>query len=323
MVGLFVRLGKEDFEDIMSKDSGEFKIAFKLTKEHVECKGSARQRVRLACQIFSRTTAKCFTFLYGEDDQTASIKENTILLFNNWFDVMNSRVPVDFKNPLKSAFGQNIHAQMKNLEDMAEFIDGMRLDGGRPITKLPWQFGILASINSMKAMYKYLTTNTNVRYILTLRLNQDFLENFFSQLRRMSGDNAHPGPVEALRRLRILLLGKNYNFLIKNPSVQFENSEETYVSSEIFKEYLEPHGRVELSRISYSLDTSSAFMKKTLTGVRAIETTRTAKGATTSGATETTRVASSTSTTGATTEKDVVMHTLNEDEDRLFQWIES
>lgn len=49
----------------------------------------------------------------------------------------------------------------------------------------------------------------DVRYILTFRLNQDLLENLFSQLRGKGGLNDKPPPLDALYKLRLIILGKN------------------------------------------------------------------------------------------------------------------
>ncbi|CAF2743977.1 unnamed protein product [Lepeophtheirus salmonis] len=80
---------------------GEFKVAWKLNENYIECKGIARQRVRLSCQIFSETTTKAFTFIFGEENEKDKMAERTLLLFNGWFDVMNSQIPVVSENPLK------------------------------------------------------------------------------------------------------------------------------------------------------------------------------------------------------------------------------
>ncbi|KAJ8950612.1 hypothetical protein NQ314_007838 [Rhamnusium bicolor] len=45
--------------------------------------------------------------------------------------------------------------------------------------------------------------------ILTHRLNQDCLEKFFSQLRTRGGLHDHPSSLNALYRIKMILLGKN------------------------------------------------------------------------------------------------------------------
>ena len=92
----------------------------------------------------------------------------------------------------------------------------------------PWQFGIKASIKSTRAIYHDLIENRDnnpdgeLRFILTSRLNQDVLENLFSRIRALGGDNSHPGPVEFMRRVRVLLLSKTVNteILVDKPAVE-------------------------------------------------------------------------------------------------------
>jgi hypothetical protein len=51
-------------------------------------------------------------------------------------------------------------------------------------------------------MYKYLQETYKLEYIVTYRLNQDVLENFFSYIRGMGGANEHPSPLDIKYRLR-------------------------------------------------------------------------------------------------------------------------
>ncbi len=49
---------------------------------------------------------------------------------------------------------------------------------------------------------------------------QDPLENFFSQLRGLGGQNVHPTAVDAMQRIRLILIGENAEDLVSNPAVQ-------------------------------------------------------------------------------------------------------
>jgi hypothetical protein len=44
-------------------------------------------------------------------------------------------------------------------------------------------------------------------FLLTTKVNQDALENLFSQIRTCGGLDDHPTPLNALFRLRIIMLG--------------------------------------------------------------------------------------------------------------------
>lgn len=62
--------------------------------------------------------------------------------------------------------------------------------------------GILMSINSVKALRAEMKKKFNFNYLLTHRLNQDCLENMFSQMRYRNGANDHPTPTECLNNLK-------------------------------------------------------------------------------------------------------------------------
>jgi len=87
--------------------------------------------------------------------------------------------------------------------------------------KLPFQKGILLSINSLLGLFKDLQKE-GVDYLLTKNLNQDCLENFFSLLR--SFGTSHPGPVDVMHKIKLILVGANpKNALsVSNPSVEME-----------------------------------------------------------------------------------------------------
>merc|ERR1711983_743801 len=70
----------------------------------------------------------------------------------------------------------------------------------------PWQHGIKCAIKTIRALFIDLVEHGVLVIILTKRLNQDCLENLFSQIRALCADNNHPGPVGIQRRYRILMI---------------------------------------------------------------------------------------------------------------------
>ena len=177
--GTLVDLTKHDFEEILEKDSGEFKINFQLTPNHLNCKNNMRQRVRLAAQLLSNKCAKAMTKLHPE----ATAKQKAIETFDNWFDSMNSRRPYDQKQN-RCGFGIHRDKQMKALDDMETFLETFKVKGKTAWD--PWTYGIYISIQSMRALFDELVENGPFEHILTARLNQDCLENFFSRFRGIS-----------------------------------------------------------------------------------------------------------------------------------------
>lgn len=63
--------------------------------------------------------------------------------------------------------------------------------------------------NSLKQLYEDLQRRFSIKYLLTYRLNQDVLENFFGVIRAKGGLHDHPTPLEFKYRLRSYILGRN------------------------------------------------------------------------------------------------------------------
>lgn len=92
-----------------------------------------------------------------------------MLLVNDWFDVMNSYTKENFDVALKSGFGIHLKRQIEILTRMKKAMWTMRVAG------LPFQNGIVQSINALFGLHQYVKEKYNIHYIMTSRLNQDGL----------------------------------------------------------------------------------------------------------------------------------------------------
>ena len=214
-------------------------MLFKLTPEHLYCKGSARQRVSLATQVLSHTCANAFMQLGVKDSEA---KYNACKTFNDFFDVMNSGSKHN-QNRLMCGLGhpETTKDQFKALRAMEILLEKFKINGQKETSPdLPWVFGMKMSIKSIRGLYTDLVKNGSFSYLLTKRVNQDCLENLFSRIRGMCGANTHPTCVEFIRRIRILLIGGYAGVLVLNPSVQLEIDERqedvTLATERIIKE---------------------------------------------------------------------------------------
>ena len=194
--GKLVYFSRSDYEKLMAADSvdplSDFKICHKLTTNHLYCKSSMRQNVSLATQIFSRTCAKAFL----QNDvrrgvpngiQNAEAKHDATMIFDEYFDVMNSGHLAD-KRPLSCALGNRnvVQRQFEVLRNMENFLDTFMINGKDPDAKeLPWIQGIRISIKSTRALYVDVVKKGNFAFLKTKSLNQDCLENLFSRIRGM------------------------------------------------------------------------------------------------------------------------------------------
>ncbi|KFM70956.1 Transposable element P transposase, partial [Stegodyphus mimosarum] len=185
-------LNVDIIKEVLNRDSGEIKLCHKLKPNYLMVKGNERQKVAPAKTLFSRTTAKGILHLTG--NQKAS---DFFELIDSFFDIMNSTKPYPPSDKiLKAAFGLNEHheKQIQVLELMKKVIGGLRVQGKSNM--LPFQKGIIISINSLFDLHQDLKSSYDAKYILTSRLTHDALESLFSQIRGLDRFNDHPSPKE-------------------------------------------------------------------------------------------------------------------------------
>ena len=195
-------INKDTIRLLLDKDGDELKIAHKLTPLHLTVTGMERQKVRLAAQLFSRTTASAIRYVCPEKKEMADFIE----LVNDSFDVLNSRTKTA-KFPWQSPYGMDLDRQNNLLDSMSRTISELRV--GNKTSLLPFQRGFMMSIAAVKGLFQDLQTQFDVKYLLTARLNQDCLENFFSQLRGLGHHYDDPTPIEVKYRFRLLLFARN------------------------------------------------------------------------------------------------------------------
>nr|CAH7713705.1 unnamed protein product [Callosobruchus chinensis] len=215
------------FEALLNISTSELTLAHKLTPHHLCLKGSLRQKVRPTVQLLSNSVAQAVNYA-GENGlmpKDSYWKEAAVIvqLFNDWFDLLNSRSKIVANCPTRNAYGTNLDEQTVLLDKMSDLVNSMRVGKHKGI--IPFQKGILLTSRSLKALLPYLQEKYNVEYILTSRLNQDVLENFFSYIRGMGGANDHPSPLDFKYRLRWYILGKHSAAIFTESRNTIESSE--------------------------------------------------------------------------------------------------
>ena len=238
-------LSKSDFEELLEKDAplGELKQLHKLKRIHLDGHGHQLQNVRTAVQLFSRSVANAF-FLKGKKALAYFIS-----VVNDWFDAMDSRIKYHPYNLIKSGLGVNWEEQEKSLTQMFELVSQMvigraeKMKGERK-EMIAFQKGILCSIQSVRSLWEELRQE-GFSYLLTHKLNQDFVENLFSAIRGMGGSDTHPDPVTVCNRIRILKMHHDFDAIKrlieeKKTSVELslvdEIMHEPFIASELVSE---------------------------------------------------------------------------------------
>ncbi|CAL1289415.1 unnamed protein product [Larinioides sclopetarius] len=209
------KISKEVIEKILMLDSNEAKICPRLSLHHISVKGRERQRVYLETQLFSNQTAKAIRYLLPDEMDTADFFQ----LMNDSFDILNAR---NFKDDrlLARGYRYDLKNQKIIIDKLKSCIENLVISKTFKKTKkvtlvkrkekifFPFQKGFLMTIASLYGLYEDLMP-LDVKFILTSRLNQDCLENFFSKIRGVGHFYDHPLPSEVRHRIRLLLLGKN------------------------------------------------------------------------------------------------------------------
>jgi hypothetical protein len=160
-----------------------------------------------------------------------------ILLINHFdcfsrFDVMNSKRMYS-ERTAACGFGIHIDEQMSVLDRMRNNISSLRVIGKK--TLLPFQKGFLISIASTKGLFAELKSEGK-QCLLTAHCNSDPAENFFSCLRTLGGSNDHPGPVECMNRIRLLIMSRDAKIVVENSAVEIEEEVEDNICASILSQ---------------------------------------------------------------------------------------
>lgn len=97
-----------------------------------------------------------------------------------------------------------------------------------------FQKALLMNINRTRKLLNIVQEH-GLTYLLTSKVNQDVLENLFSQLRTRGGLNDHPSPLNALYRLRMIILGKSPGFVSTSSNTN-DNNQEEFMMAKTFKQ---------------------------------------------------------------------------------------
>ncbi|KAF0304011.1 Transposable element P transposase [Amphibalanus amphitrite] len=172
-------LGRGSFEELLARDAGELRLCPKLTDMCIEASGAGESRATI----------------------------------DAWFDVHNSRAPYDAKDE-RCAYG--VSPTIKTRQDEALAAMDRLMQTAKKVSKkhpsgrsapLPCQRGVQRSNASLRGLLVDVRAACpDVRHIMTSHVNQDCVENAFSQMRSMCGSNTTPDAVEARVRLRIMLM---------------------------------------------------------------------------------------------------------------------
>ena len=160
------------------------RVAPKLTKVHLQLPGFTRMCVRLATQVLSHSVAKgiCLISTLGALSPDAEATAEFCEMFNDLFDVFNSRTAKH-----NSRLGHAMHADSNHWQFLQKAENYIRQLVPAKDRRQPCLEGWLQNINGLRKLFEHLPSMT----LRTYHLNQDCLENLFSQIRGRGGHRDH------------------------------------------------------------------------------------------------------------------------------------
>lgn len=173
------------------------RMAPRLTDRHIYMPPFSALSVRLATQVLSHSVAVGLTMISritnnAEMLQTAHFIEQFDVLFN----AFNSKVLTSSQKMGHAVSNSSGHTAF--LKECLVWLESVTPTSG---ISLPCLSGWKMDIRALLALWDDLSTNHGIKFLLTARLNQDCIENFFSRIRGNSASVCSPSAADFRRFL--------------------------------------------------------------------------------------------------------------------------
>lgn len=168
----------------------------KITSAHLNPNPFQKLSVKLAVQIFSHSVSSAIQTAVQTgvlNSSTALTTANFLTSCNNLFDCLNS-VQRYNKNPYACALSQNtptVEQTLISCLEMFQKIKKVDFKAKCTVSRPPCFDGFVSTITAVLDIY-YELLNEGKLFLLTSKLNQDPLENYFSIVRQKGGYNKNP-----------------------------------------------------------------------------------------------------------------------------------
>ena len=126
-----------------------------------------RQKVKLATQLLSSTTADCLETVYPDD---VGMKESAdfIRLMDTWFDIFNCFRKIDSRKWAKSAFRINLEKSKSVLEEVIDIITNIKIPRKKAL--MFWQKAIIIDCKALMMLHSDIVASEYyVYYLITSR----------------------------------------------------------------------------------------------------------------------------------------------------------
>ncbi|XP_042148916.1 uncharacterized protein LOC121837373 [Ixodes scapularis] len=201
----------------------QLKLAPQLTTEALERGQFSSMKVNVAMRVLSRDTAAALRYLVEHEHWNRQALTTAWFVDNvrKWFDLMSNRSP---QMALGQAHMEIYENTIKFLKMMTTLYRNLRVTKGGPQMEpyKPWQSGAVLSTSCVLELHEVLLQE-GFKFVLTGRLSQDCLENFFSAIRTRA---KFPTPVQFRNTLKTVTVAQ---FLKHASGSSYEEDESTFL----------------------------------------------------------------------------------------------
>ncbi|KAH6945333.1 hypothetical protein HPB50_007887 [Hyalomma asiaticum] len=180
------------------------RVVPKLTRAHVAPDNLQKMSVRLATQLFSRSTAigiKMYREAKVPGMENSEGTETFTRMVNDLFDALNIKLP-----------SRGVRRHSKEIQLIKDFVELLNTTERNSVEKNLKLFASQQTTESLRVtllstidIIEYLLAQ-GAHYVLTAKFNQDPLERHFGLARSFGGDESHPTVVNFSQIFRLLSL---------------------------------------------------------------------------------------------------------------------
>ncbi|CAH1284744.1 unnamed protein product [Diabrotica balteata] len=183
------------------------RAAPKLTEAHINPNAFQKMKVKLASQVLSSTVAASLNLYirFGIIPAAAEGTSEVVQIFDNLFDLLNSS-SLHHSKKYCQAF-KNLEYQKQFLEKCDKFFKTVQVVNNKNkvvTSRIKCLKGWRITIRGVQLLWEKLKI-AGYTFLLTRRLNQDSLENFFGSIRQQTGNNLSPTTFQFQMAFRKLL----------------------------------------------------------------------------------------------------------------------
>lgn len=217
--------------------------ATKVRRRYIEFQNE-KMKVYLAAQVLSFSTSKALQFLEQDLKLSQFIASGTsrfCLVFNDIFDLLNSKNPFNKKPPKQCITNTNFEEIKQKVDLYTIYIKNLQINNVNILnTKKKISFyGFIIDLNNVILLTKDLLEEKQLSLLLTYKLSQDHLEMFFSCIRRCGGFNNNPSAKQFKSAYKKLLTHININVPLTANCIPIDDTlllQENIKKNEILKD---------------------------------------------------------------------------------------